>query len=209
MENFKPKLEVKGVSKAIKLLTLLIGMGAAENSLAQEKVSSLEQLIQDAKKYEMSISDKAKEKGQIGNMNLNPFATIGDESKISEIIYSDSQRQKIANVLVGSNNFYYLDSNGDGEIDAVYIDKDKTPKEIGEGVMDARMSMEGEITRAELVTSDMMGEFVCFKLNEQKVYDSSDDTVADISKKEDQDMVKMKLQEKFNKTLKDNLESIK
>ena len=56
MEKFNSSVEVKGLSKAIKLLMLVVGLGSAGEAFPQEKVSNLAELIKDAKQYEMAIS---------------------------------------------------------------------------------------------------------------------------------------------------------
>ncbi|MFA5827674.1 MAG: hypothetical protein WC839_04270 [Candidatus Paceibacterota bacterium] len=210
MENFKSKIELKGLSKIIKLLTLAVGIGVASNSYAQESIDkSMEQLIKEAKTIELTISDKAKEKGELGTSNNHPSARIIDKLRISEIIYSDAQRTNPVNVLVGGNGIYYFDRGADGELDGVYLDRSETPKEIEEGSMKALIAIESEITQTELdLSEDMDDKFVCLKLGENKVYDTSDQSISNISK-EDLNRIKNSLQEKFNEALKSNLENIK
>lgn len=213
MENFKSSvskpLEMQGLSKIIKLLTLVVGMGAASSAFSQEKVSNMEQLIKDTKMYETELSQKVAEKGVIGNINSSPSAEISDALRISKVIYKDNKRNEATYYLVGKGNVYYIDKDADGKLDLVYIDKNEKPSQAEEGAMDAMLANR-EITQTELDLSNMEGmkKFVCFNLSESKVYDTKDQSISNIPADLKEKMDKT-LQEKYIDVLKSNLENIK
>ncbi len=209
MEKFKPTKEANGFLKVFKISTLAILLGAASNSFSQEKASSMEQMIKDAKKYEVSLSEKAISGGVLGNINNYPSSTISNDSRISKVIYKDSKMTNISSVVVGKGNVYFFDNNGDGELDLLYIDKNGTPLKLEEGVIKTLIASAG-ISQVELdlSNSEMMDQFVCFNLNKNEVYETKEQSISSISD-ENQAHVKETLQQKFNEVLKSNLENIK
>ncbi len=208
MEKFNASVEVSGLSKAIKLLTLIVGLGISGNSMAQEKMS-LEQLVKDAKQYELAISQKVVEKGQLSLLNNHPSASISGDSRISKVIYRDDKRTEMSGILAGKGNVYFFDNNADGEVDLAYIDKNTNPVDLEKGVMKTLLASAGiSQTELDLSDSELMDKFVCFNLNKNEVYDTSDQSISNIPV-EDQEKVKTSLQEKFNSLLKSNLEQIK
>lgn len=210
MENFKKTVEVKGLSKVMKIFMLMVGMGAAGNAFSQEKVANMEQLIKDAKQIELVLSEQVVKTGSIGNYNGVFSAEKHDDSRTATVFYSNEKRTEPITVFIGKGNFYYLDKNADGKVDAVYIDKNKIPAQIEEASMKALMSMSGEITQTELDLSSgggIQNEFTCFNLGDNKVYDTLDKQISDIAPGDKKNMEE-KLQQLFNATLKSNLENL-
>jgi hypothetical protein len=209
MEKFKPTNEANGFLKMFKISTLALLLGTAGNSFSQEKTSSIEQMIKDAKKYEVSLSEKAKSGGVLGNINNNPSSTISNDSRISKVIYTDNKMTEISGIVVGKGNAYFFDNNGDGELDLLYIDKNEIPFKLEEGAIKTLIASAG-ISQVELDLSnnDMLDQFVCFNLNKNEVYETKEQSISSISE-ENQAHVKETLQQKFNDVLKSNLESIK
>lgn len=209
MEKSRPSVEVSGISKIIKLWTLIVGMTVATSAFSQEKMSNIEQLIKDAKMYATELSQKVVEKGMIGTSNYLPSAQIYDDLRISKVIYKDSKRTEATYYLIGEKNFYYIDKDADGKLDLVYIDRNEKPLKVEEGSMHAMLA-NNEITQTELNLSNMEGmqKFVCFNLSESKVYDTEDQSISNIPPEVKKKMDET-LQEKYVEVLKSNLENIK
>lgn len=206
MEKFKNKLEGLS-SKIIKLLTLVVGLSAAEQAFSQVPI---EQLIKEAKAIELQLSENAAKNGELSLINNFPAATISNDSSRLQVRYSDNQRTKPVSVLMYKNKKYYWDSNTDGKIDGIYVDKNENGGKMptDEEFMQAKlMIMSGGPSQTELDLGDMMNEgkgnnFVFFNLENNKIYNTSDKEIIDIPESE-KSRVGENMQKKFVLDLKD------
>lgn len=206
MENFKNKLD--GVSsKILKLLTLVVGLSAAEQAVSQVPI---EQLIIEAKAIEIKLSENAVKNGQLSLINNFPAATISNDSSRVQFRYSDTQRTKPVSVLMYKNKRYYWDSNSDGKIDGIYIDnnEDSGKMPTDEEFMQVKLLiMSGGPSQTELELSDMMNEgkgnnYVFVNLEKNTFSDTSDSKVMEIPES-DKSRVSNSIQSSFVLNLKD------
>ena len=118
-------------SKLAKFLVLLAGLNVSEQAIAQ---NSIEQMIETAHKYELSISNKAKEKGELGTVihesgMQSPTARYVSGNSEVRIEYADKERTHPKMFIVRKDGHYFIDNNADGVFDASYIDKSGTSVE--------------------------------------------------------------------------------
>ena len=200
MENYKNKLDGLS-SKIIKLLTLIVGLSAVEQAFSQ---TSMEQLIKEAKLIEIKLSENATKNGQLSFINNFPAATISNDSSRIQVRYSDSQRTNLISVLMYKNKKYYWDSNSDGKIDGVYMDKSENNEKVptDEEFLQTELTMmSGGPSQTKLDLSDMMNEgkgnnFVYFNLKNNSIFNTSDKEIINIPESE-RNRVNENMQKKF------------
>ncbi|MEI8175011.1 MAG: hypothetical protein WCG28_03615 [bacterium] len=170
MEKQKFGVE-SGSSKVLKLLALVLGMGAAEQAMAQVP---MEQLVKEAKVIEMQLSENAAKKGKQLLVNGVPAVAIDNDSSKLQVRYLDNERTKPISFLIYKNKKYFWDSDADGKIDGIYVDKNenegKMPSE--EEYMKVKLTiMSGGPSQTELDLGDMMNKgkgnkYIYFRKNE-------------------------------------------